>query len=116
MHELMECPLCFTDVRRGAMVCTGCGADVIYGQSKRALVGKFILTLFAVSFASSSLRALILSFTGMLGIDMNGSLGEIIQMILTPVFFVATIVLTWLLFNKYIRRPGQVIFRRHSNR
>lgn len=116
MHEIMECPLCFTDVRRGAMVCTGCGADVIYGQSKPALVGKFILTLFAVSLASSLLQALILSFAGMVGIDMNGNFGEVIQMILNPVVFVATLVLTWLLFNKYIRRPGQIIFRRHSSR
>ncbi|MDA5338019.1 hypothetical protein LRM36_06265 [Stenotrophomonas maltophilia] len=47
MEDLMQCPMCFGGVPRGAVVCRGCKARIEYGVPAWAAV---ILLLVSVSF------------------------------------------------------------------
>lgn len=109
MRQLLECPHCLSEVKYGASVCVGCGAEVSYGQSKLGLIGKFVLIFFIMTSILSSALAYLMNTVG---IDANGSISGILNL----VFLIASIALSWLVFSKFVRRPDQILFRRYNRR
>lgn len=122
MRQTMECALCLSDVKYGARVCTGCGAEISYGQPMRTMIFKFMRTWF---FVGIPVVIFLLNGVGylanMVGADIDDiTIGDAISnpfgLAFIIVLLAISLAVSGFLFKKFSYRPDQIFFRRYTGR